>query len=287
MNKLYIVPTVTQGCLKPGLKLSEVQDSINSTNKQLDPNREHTYHFIGGTASQRNQVDEVVQELRELVPGLKIKRVSTNGDTRISFVEGNGTWSFIGSDIYLINREQATMNIGWYEESGRHIKHEWGHNFSLLHEHLHPDLINDLNFEVLYEAFARQGWDKETVDRNFSVPTGDVHFDEVIDNDSLMKYSIKCEWTFSGKNCDERQNTTWSLRDLKRLNDLFPHDDVIVPPVEPKGCLELLKSLFPNKTRLNKLTESQVVLIANYLGLDSTTKDLKRDTVNKVIDKLH
>ncbi len=37
-------------------------------------------------------------------------------DIRIDFLEGKGSWSFIGTDARLIQPPQPTMNYGWFTE---------------------------------------------------------------------------------------------------------------------------------------------------------------------------
>lgn len=57
--------------------------------------------------------------------------------------------------------------------------------------------------------------------------------------------------------------------------------------IEEFDMKEFLKELFPTKYRLEDLVESQVVLIANRLGLDASEEDLRQDTVNKVWNELN
>ena len=57
-------------------------------------------------------------------------------------------------------------------------------------------------------------------------------------------------------------------------------------PIEgelPDGCLfAFLPKLFTSKKKLNKLLESQLIFIANELGINAVKKDLKKDTADKI-----
>lgn len=58
-------------------------------------------------------------------------------------------------------------------------------------------------------------------------------------------------------------------------------------PENTRQCLlRILRELFTTKTRLNKLTEKQLVLIANEIGIQATVKDLKRNTLDKIWDEI-
>lgn len=62
---------------------------------------------------------------------------------------------------------------------------------------------------------------------------------------------------------------------------------VLVEEEEKSGCLiPFLGNLFSSRYRLGKLTEAQLVYMANELGIDASTDDLKADTLIKVWEKI-
>lgn len=262
-----------------------VEAAITSPNKYWK--EDITYHFIGGTEVQREKVREGLAVIKNVTPGLKIKEVSTGGQIRISHVEGNGSWSYIGSDALLIKQELATMNFGWEEPTYRTVLHEFLHAFGFQHEHIHPDI--KYNWDLLLTDFAEvNGWTEEQVRYNFTLHEGSVVHN--YDSDSVMHYYIECKYVLEGP-CG-KYNTELSAGDIEQLNIIFPDNTVIIPVEPTEGdCKALLKTflakLFPSKSRLSKLLESQVVTIANELDIDATTKDLKKDTVDKVINELN
>ena len=57
---------------------------------------------------------------------------------------------------------------------------------------------------------------------------------------------------------------------------------------KPEGeidYIKIYKEILPNKNDLNRILEDQVVLIAKNLGIDASADDLKKDTINKIIQK--
>lgn len=281
--RLHYTRQLTPECIKPELNWADVQRAINVRTTYWSPDTEFTYHFIGGNAKERQHTREGIAKIKAVAPGIKFKEVSTGGLIRIAFTKNIGSWSYVGSDCARIDQTLPTTNLGWQEDSHRVVIHEWLHVLNFSHEHLRG--IN-FDWDKLYAKFSEQGWSKETVDHNFNPDLSNHDVTEKIDNASIMKYYISCDLTLDNKNCGQ-SNKVLSQGDIKRLNELFP-PQVVEPPTEPPtGCLgTFLPKLFTSKSRLNKLTEPQVVLIANELGIEASTSDYKRDTVNKVWTKI-
>lgn len=62
-----------------------------------------------------------------------------------------------------------------------------------------------------------------------------------------------------------------------------PVDPPVDPPTTNTGCLgKFLPKLFTSKKKVAALSEAQVVVIANELGIEATINDLKSNTVDKV-----
>ena len=270
------------------LGLPEVQRQISSSSKYWNPDEEITYHFIGGREDQRQSVRTVLDDLRRLVPGLKLKEVTTGAQIRVSFVAGIGSWSYIGTDALLIRQDLATMNYGWDGDYRRLVFHEFaGHCLTAqAHEHVHPDM--ELNWDLLLTDFAEEsGWSEATIRNNFSIPEGATIDD--FDPDSIMLYYLDCKYVNNKVGC-EKWNTEPSRADIAYWNSRFPNKIEPVEPEEPTvvpdGCLAFLAKLFPTFKDLNRLRESQVVAVAEHLGIEASKDDLKRETVNKVISFL-
>ena len=67
-----------------------------------------------------------------------------DAEIRIAFLEGDGSWSFLGTECRDIPANEATMNYGWLttdspdDELQRVVLHEFGHALGLIHEHQNP-----------------------------------------------------------------------------------------------------------------------------------------------------
>lgn len=262
-----------------------ISHAVNHKDKYWDPRTVFTYSFVGGTNSQRAYVRQGIQRILREVPGLKIQEVATNGLVRIGFDTSLGSWSYVGTDVRLIPTSQTTMNIGWFNDTNqRNVVHEWLHTLNFAHEH-----IRGINFDKpkLYAAFARIGWSKATVDRNFFNYVEEDYDATEIDNDSIMKYYIDCDWTLDGLNCGT-YNTEISETDIRILNEMFPEEDD--NPEEPTtnntDVVKIFKELFPSERSLEKMYESQVVIVAQTLGIEASIDDLKADTIEKILREL-
>ncbi len=71
----------------------------------------------------------------------------------ISFDEAGGSFSWIGTQNNWVSKDEATMNLGWVENTGTTamgayekgtILHEFGHALGLLHELQSPARTNVL-----------------------------------------------------------------------------------------------------------------------------------------------
>ena len=76
--------------------------------------------------------------------GLTLLEASSKADAqvRIGFVQGDGSWSYVGRDVLLDLPESdpRTMNFGWdlTEPGDDTAIHEVGHTLGLQHEHQNP-----------------------------------------------------------------------------------------------------------------------------------------------------
>ena len=120
---------------------------------------------------------------------------------RVAFMQGEGSWSFIGSDSESVpNQDEPTMNYGWLTSSSsddvgiaRVVLHEFGHAVGLAHEHQNVSGGIKWNKEQVYKDLGGppNNWPKETIDHNMF-----DRYDETIaiysefDPKSIMLYPI-------------------------------------------------------------------------------------------------
>ena len=84
----------------------------------------------------------------------------------------SGYWSYLGTDILLIPRSRATMNLQSFtmstseSEYKRVVRHEAGHTLAFPHEHMRKQLVARIDKAKAYDYFFRTSrWDRTTVDQ--------------------------------------------------------------------------------------------------------------------------
>jgi len=119
-----------------------------------------------------------------------------------------GYWSYLGTDILSIDRNQPTMNLEAFtmnipeSEFHRVVRHETGHTMGFPHEHMRRELVNEIDPDKAIAFFgATQGWSPAEVRQQVLTPIeesslrGTAHADP----DSIMCYQIPGSITKSGK----------------------------------------------------------------------------------------
>jgi len=171
---------------------------------------------------------------------------------RNSFVQGNGTWSYLGTIIDIPQlKGLATMNVGWWEidnrtglPSCRHIVHEWAHTFGYPHMQNHPGGVNGPGFVIDTVAYMAAFPDRtvESITREFDrYPLAAFNFFPY-DRLSLLQYwylfghylypteEIEFTWTSS------EQDWLMYLEAMGRPMIVDPDDPV--PPIVTDDCPE-------------------------------------------------
>ena len=132
----------------------------------------------------------------------------TNPKVRVARKQGDGYWSYLGTDILSIPPGEPTMNLNSFSmstpdsEFHRVIRHEAGHTLGFPHEHMRRELVNMIDREKAIEFFMRtQGWTREEVIHQVLTPIeeatilGTAHADP----DSIMCYQIPGSITVNGE----------------------------------------------------------------------------------------
>lgn len=151
----------------------------------------------------KERVKAVANQWMEFA-NIKFDWVGGGGDVRIAFVEGDGSWSYLGTDCLTIPRNQPTMNFGWLTpatdevEYHRVVLHEFGHTLGMPHEHQNPagGIPWDVDAVYRYYSGPPNYWDRETIEQNIFTQyaeTQTVHTE--LDRASIMLYAIPNELT--------------------------------------------------------------------------------------------
>ena len=184
--------------------------------------------FLGGLAAVRKKVQQHAEEWTKHV-NLRFQFVATGpAEIRIAFNQGDGSWSFLGTDNLTIPAAWPTMNFGWlYPDSDEPtyssvVLHEFGHMLGMIHEHQSPAGGIQWNRQrVIDDCWRTQGWDAEQVERQiFSrYPREQSQFTK-LDPTSIMMYPFSKEWTLNGTGTP--WNTELSRMDVDFMRRQYP-----------------------------------------------------------------
>jgi hypothetical protein len=137
-----------------------------------------TKEFVSwkGTPAQMNVVRKAFGIWKKLGIGLEFKEVRNReeAEIRIGFMEGDGSWSYVGRQILNQKVNDRTMNFGWdiaVPDPHNGIDtavHEIGHTLGLQHEHQNPFAGIVWDEEAVYASLGAppNSWDRETTFEN-------------------------------------------------------------------------------------------------------------------------
>lgn len=122
----------------------------------------------------------------------------TDPQVRIAFTPGDGYWSYLGTDILSISKDQPTMNLDSFSmntpdsEFYRVVRHETGHTLGFPHEHTRSEIVSDIDREKAIAYFmANQGWSSDQVIAQVLTPLDSSALNATANADPQ---SIMCYW---------------------------------------------------------------------------------------------
>lgn len=131
----------------------------------------------------------------------------SNGEVRISRGQG-GYYSYLGSDILHIPKNQQTMNLQGFvlntpeSEYKRVVKHETGHTLGFPHEHMRKQLVQRLDPQKTITYFQQtQGWSPTMTQQQVLTPLDEesIMGTPAADEDSIMCYALPAQITRDNK----------------------------------------------------------------------------------------
>jgi hypothetical protein len=159
------------------------------------------YTFLaadGASADQQEVVRTAFSEWKGLGLGLDFSEVAdpAAAEVRIGFLQGDGSWSYIGREVLDIRVTDRTMNFGWdltttYGHST--AQHEIGHTLGLPHEHQNPHagIVWDEEAVYRYLGGPPNNWDRATVYQNVLRKLDPREVEgSTWDPDSIMEYEF-------------------------------------------------------------------------------------------------
>ena len=152
-------------------------------------------------------------------------------DIRIKFVQGAGSWSYLGTDCAHPDfLGQETMNYGWLtpestqEEVEGVVLHEFGHALGLIHEHQNPNQKIDWNVEAVVRDLSGppNNWPRDKIIANVTntYDPAVIVKSTRVDPESIMMYRVPAAWT-DGRFVAEENNRLSEL-DRKLVSELYP-----------------------------------------------------------------
>lgn len=133
---------------------------------------------------------------------------STDPQVRIARLPGDGHWSYLGTDVLTIPKNEATMNLDSFtmntpeSEYIRVVRHETGHTLGCPHEHMRRALVKLIDPQAAIEFFGEtQGWSPTMVRSQVLTPLEEGSLLGTAESDpkSIMCYQIPGAITKSGK----------------------------------------------------------------------------------------
>lgn len=135
-------------------------------------------------------------------------QTQTDPQVRIARTEGDGYWSYLGTDILTIPKDEPTMNLESFtmqtldSEFHRVVRHETGHTLGSPHEHMRRQLVKLIDVDKAINFFGiTQGWTPEMVRQQVLTPIeeGSLRGTAHADPKSIMCYQIPGQITKSGE----------------------------------------------------------------------------------------
>jgi serralysin len=162
--------------------------------------------FLDGDPSLQHRVyDSAITWTGPAMANLRMQVVEDpDADIRVTFEQGNGSWSYLGTTCREIPLDEPTMNFGWLTPESDHdelhsvVCHEFGHALGLIHEHQNPNRAIAWNRKAVIADLSGppNNWDIETIAHNIfrHYDPADIDGTET-DPDSIMMYPIPASWT--------------------------------------------------------------------------------------------
>ncbi len=175
---------------------------------------------------------------------------SQTANVRITRTQGQGYYSYLGTDILYIPAGEPTMNLEAFtastplSEYKRVVRHETGHTLGFPHEHTRRELVARID-PVKAKAYflAADGWDAKTVQEQVLTPLNDADLTFITGADqlSIMCYELPGSITIDGQPIPG--GTDIDETDYLLAAKLYPPSGGPVsppgppPPPQPSGVL--------------------------------------------------
>ena len=210
MNPLNHAPVAAARQLMPGRALNRASLSILTARKWHTKGVKLAVGFLDSPPPDLRR--RIIEHMNAWSASANVCFTETNGDADVRISRGGGIdggyWSYLGTDILLIDRDKPTMNLEGFtmdtpdSEFVRVVRHETGHTLGFPHEHMRGDLVDLIDREKAIRFYmATQGWSEQDVVAQVLTPIEDSSIlgTPRSDTNSIMCYQIPGGLTKSGQ----------------------------------------------------------------------------------------
>jgi hypothetical protein len=149
---------------------------------------------------------KILEHMNAWGGSVRFEETGGTGQVRIT-LQGDGYWSYLGTDILSIPEDEPTMSLQGFTESTRDsefrrvVRHEAGHTLAFPHEHMRRALVDLIDPGKAYDYFRRtQGWDRRMVDAQVLTPLDERSLlSTPADQTSIMCYQLPGSITRNGR----------------------------------------------------------------------------------------
>lgn len=183
---------------------------------------------------------------------VKFAETSGVGQVRIARLDSPedqaGYWSYVGTEILEISKEEPTMNLEGFTmrtseaEFKRVVRHEAGHTLGFDHEHMRSEIVKLIDRDKAISFFDEdQGWTPEEVEEQVLTPLAkkSIMGTEEADPISIMCYQLPGEIMKNGQPIKGGKDI--NPRDHAFAASLYPKKSraAIPPPLDVEGISPL------------------------------------------------
>ena len=201
------------------------------------------YAFLDGPEPQRQAVRDAFQEWKDQEIGLEFDEVDdpSESEVRVAFDQGDGSWSYVGTDVLTIGTQEPTVNFGWdltTDYGHTTALHELGHTLGMPHEHQNPFAGIVWNEPKVYEYFTGppNRWTREQTQHNVlrKLDPSEVEGSNW-DPDSVMEYWFPAGLIIEPARYQGGLNPPGGLSavDKEWIKKFYPELADAVPTLEP------------------------------------------------------
>lgn len=221
----------------PGGKVKPDFLAVDLRRWWTDKGKTFTVDFVDGASNELRAKVLHYANLWNKYANVKFVDAQTDAMVRVSFGSG-GYWSYLGTDILGIPKNEATMNLERFTVNTREsewlrvVTHEFGHTLGFPHEHMLPELVARLHIQKTLDYFKRtQGWSPSETRAQVLTPLNmaSIRSTPHADQNSIMCYQLPGSITKDGLPITGGNDI--NQLDAEFIASIYPK--AVVPPIDP------------------------------------------------------